>query len=901
MYSNDWHLRDTESVAGNLRTDPYSGLTGTEASKRLKKNGKNRIWRIERASASSYALRTAGDLTTLLLILTSVIAALFGKSVTATAVCAVLAIGLSCRVVTYVKAKRILEETAEEGIPNATVLRDGVPRVINADRIVKGDIVILGEGDVVPCDGRIITEGEVRVSERGVTGNRKSVIKRDTVILTDSQGPDVPCEYRVNMLFAGSVILAGTCRMIVTACSENTLICMKEGGIIVPSGEKLPIIEKYERACRISSLFMLGMVVAVSILAFAINRSRGITETFFEMLSLAAASMTTYFSPVCYIIVAVPVREAAEMSGHKKEKGRAVIRDCSSIEAIADVNRLVVADSSFFKSGKIKLSSFYCDGRSFEAGSGDPETLLALLSASVCSVTDEHALASGAEETSGTKKELISKITDSASSIYGKRFVSDFPVVDHVTTVESGKTLDTVIMYRGSSLEAIVSGDPKTVVAMCDRVLLGGENAFLTDEEREKIIRQSDSARDKGEVVFAIASRISPYTSIQRVSLIHSRMRFEGFVSIREELVENAASVEKKIRELGLKTAILSVDPELDLKQLSPCGIISGNSVVLSASELVNSESVPEGDFIVRVPNYEDKSLKKTVISDVRCSVAGKIVNGEERVAVVTGEALDSRMMNGAAVGIALSSDKNRPIPQTLKRRSGITVYPGAGSGSGGFLESFRAVAGCIRALNNISSAMTYVVSSQTARIICAVAAALLGSGLDNPVGILTLGLVFDFFAVLTLAFDRNEKLSRDREASSGKKFVSGVVSGAVWGVLCSLVPVAGLFEKNRQPLTAGASSAVMISMLLCQLASVGACMFDASTRKRKLNRAYLFYAAVTVIFCALLSLSGGVCMVFGDSVPPVSMIIAAVVSATILFAVSLVTKKLTKNELISE
>ena len=129
------------------------------------------------------------------------------------------------------------------------------------------------------------------------------------------------------------------------------------------------------------------------------------------------------------------------------------------------------------------------------------------------------------------------------------------------------------------------------------------------------------------------------------------------------------------------------------------------------------------------------------------------------------------------------------------------------------------------------------------------------------------------------------------------------MVFGAVWGVLCSLVPVAGLLEKNRYPLTAGASSAVMIAMLLCQFTSVSAYMIDGlSVRKNKPGRAYAFYGALTALLCVLIAISGKVCTVFGDTLPPVSMTVAAVLSAVILFVTSFVAKKIfTKKEIISE
>ena len=385
MRLTDWHLMDRETVEVNLRTDLYRGLSEKEAGKRRRKNGDNRIWQVKRASATRYARDAAFDLTTVLLIMCAVFAAILEGSVMAIAVCAVLVIGVALRVATYIRAKRIFEQMADEGIPNATVIRDGTTRVIRGDGLVRGDIISLGEGDVVPCDVRIISDGEVRVSEKGITENKSSVIKRDTVIVSDVDGAEIPCEYRVNMLFAGSVILSGSCRAVVTSCSEDSLICMKKGGIVVPSGEALPAIVKFEKWSGVVNLFMIALILIVSLISIPIRGTAKIPEVFFGMLSLAAASVSTYFGAVGYIIVAVPVREAAK-SGEKI--GRAVIKDSSFLEDFAFTDRFIVADVSALKSGDAEMSLFWRSGRSFRTGEGDPDELIRLLYAA-SSMTDD--------------------------------------------------------------------------------------------------------------------------------------------------------------------------------------------------------------------------------------------------------------------------------------------------------------------------------------------------------------------------------------------------------------------------------------------------------------------------------------------------------------------------------
>ena len=167
--SNEWHLRDAEAVASVLNTNIYRGLSDAEVRRRRRRDGRNNVWHVKRDSATAYAVRSIGDLTSAVLVIAALTAAIFERSALAGAVCAILVIGVIMRVLAYVKARRTLETMADEGIPSATVIRDGTATVIRADEIVVGDIIMLCAGDIVPCDGRIVSGDDVRVSERGIT------------------------------------------------------------------------------------------------------------------------------------------------------------------------------------------------------------------------------------------------------------------------------------------------------------------------------------------------------------------------------------------------------------------------------------------------------------------------------------------------------------------------------------------------------------------------------------------------------------------------------------------------------------------------------------------------------------------------------------------------------------
>ena len=98
--------------------------------------------------------------------------------------------------------------------------------------------------------------------------------------------------------------------------------------------------------------------------------------------------------------------------------------------------------------------------------------------------------------------------------------------------------------------------------------------------------------------------------------------------------------------------------------------------------------------------------------------------------------------------------------------------------------------------------------SPRSARIIAALVAVFTVAGLTNPVGILSLGLLFDFAAVLTLAFREGVKLTSRKREGDGISVVKALfcsAAGIVTGVICSLVPLSGLIVPNG---TAGTASA---------------------------------------------------------------------------------------------
>ena len=80
-------------------------------------------------------------------------------------------------VIQEAKAEKSIEALQSMTPPKAKVIREGKINEINAEEIVKGDIVILEAGNCVPADCRIIESFHLKIEESSLTGETEAVLK----------------------------------------------------------------------------------------------------------------------------------------------------------------------------------------------------------------------------------------------------------------------------------------------------------------------------------------------------------------------------------------------------------------------------------------------------------------------------------------------------------------------------------------------------------------------------------------------------------------------------------------------------------------------------------------------------------------------------------------------------
>jgi Ca2+-transporting ATPase len=202
--------------------DPQKGLTQVEAEARLRAEGYNELPQPERRTALRIAVEVLREPMLVLLVFGGVIYLLLGSLQEALLL---LALGLMSIVITVVqetRTERVLEALRDLTSPRALVVRDGEHRRIPGREVVRGDTVVVAEGDRVSADATLVVGRDVQADESLLTGEsvpvRKQVI--ETPVLADHRpgGDGQP------FLYSGSLIVRGEGLAVVTATGQRSEI-----------------------------------------------------------------------------------------------------------------------------------------------------------------------------------------------------------------------------------------------------------------------------------------------------------------------------------------------------------------------------------------------------------------------------------------------------------------------------------------------------------------------------------------------------------------------------------------------------------------------------------------------------------------------------------------------------
>ena len=239
-----------------------SGLTGEEAARRLGADGPNELPTARRRGIVALAVEAIREPMILLLLGCGAVYLAIGERREAFVLLGSVLVVIGISLHQNRKTERALHALRDLSSPRARVIRDGVQRRIAGREVVRGDVVMLAEGDRVPADGILLSASVVSVDESLLTGESVPVRKEavEAAAMGRPGGDGTP------FVFSGTLVVAGRGIARVEATGARTEIGKIGHAIQTVESPDSPLQRETRRIVRAIALIGLALCVAVVLL-----------------------------------------------------------------------------------------------------------------------------------------------------------------------------------------------------------------------------------------------------------------------------------------------------------------------------------------------------------------------------------------------------------------------------------------------------------------------------------------------------------------------------------------------------------------------------------------------------------------------------------------------------------
>jgi P-type Mg2+ transporter len=513
-----WSLSADQALASvqSARTGLDEGVAAT----RLRRDGPNVVGETGQLPAFRLLARQFKSPLSLILVFGAVIALLLGEELDATIILLIVGGSGLLSFTQEFRASKAVAALRGCLALKARVVREGKETDVLARDLVRGDVVLLSAGNLVPADGLVIEARDCLVTEAALTGESMPVEKCRGILPADT-----PVAGRTNALFTGSSVRSGTAMLLVVLTGSRTQF----GEIATRVGAADQETE-FERGVRKFGVMLLRVMILIVLAVLTINQLMGrpIVESLLFAVALAVGLSPELLPAIISVTLAAGARHLAA-SG-------VIVRRLDAIENLGSMDVLCTDKTGTLTEGVASLDAAI-DLRGSPSGEVLREAFLnATFESGIANPLDEAIVAAG----------KLAKLTTGASR------KSDEIPYDFVRRRLS-------VLVDEPEARIITKGAFAEVLAICDRFSDGGEDHALTVADRERIEALFRHKSEAGFRVLALASR--PAGSAKSISRDdESGMTLLGLLLFLDPPKSGVEQTIGDLARLGIVTKIVSGD-----------------------------------------------------------------------------------------------------------------------------------------------------------------------------------------------------------------------------------------------------------------------------------------------------------------------------------------------------
>ena len=765
--SLSWHSLESNEVLEKLTTAHQTGLTSQEAAERLKLRGPNALVEAPRPTFLMMVLDQLKSFVVILLIVASIISAILGEWVDASAIIAIVVLNAILGVIQESRAEEALAALKKLAAPEAQVLRDGHRKMVPAHDLVPGDIVFLEAGNFIPADVRLLEAVNLRVDEAALTGESVPVQKNAVEILPT----DAPLGDRKNTAFMGTTVTYGRGKGVVTSTGMLTQLGMIATMLQNVETEDTPLQKKLDQLGK-----TLGWAcLAICALVFVVGWIRGgdPLEMFMVAVSLAIAAVPEGLPAIVTISLALGMREMV--------RRHALIRHLASVETLGSATVICSDKTGTLTQNEMTVTRMWVDGQFVEiTGTGySPEGEFQVDGKKV-NTSDypgvQTALWIGVlnndadleYDEQGNFVRMVGDPTEGSILVAAAKAGAlpfklnrSFPRDGEIPFDSTRKRMVTVHLVVEPHTEDIslftdnpahehfvvaVKGAPDMVLNLCTRYhpMDNSTPQPMTDDRRREILAANDTLTRGALRVLGLAYRVS-HTPLGEYStdVLEQDLVFVGLVGMIDPARPEVAPALQEARQAGIRTIMITGDyPN------TACAIAEQITLLEAGGQALTGRQLDEMDDATLEAAVKKISVFARVSPEHKMRIV-KALQADQQVVAMTGDGVnDAPAIKLADIGVAMGITGTDVAKETADMVLTDDNYASIVSA----VEQGRII------YSNIRKFVYYLISCNMGEIFVIFIPTLLGKGSPlQAIQLLWLNLVTDGAPALALGTEKGD------------------------------------------------------------------------------------------------------------------------------------------------
>ncbi len=572
------------------------------------------------------------------------------------------------------KAENAVAALAGMTAATCSVVRDGQVLRIPSAELVRGDVLLLGEGDLVGADARLVRAATLRVQEASLTGESEAVLKDPATLPAPA-----PLGDRLDMVFKGTAVAQGTGRAVVTATGMATEMGSIAKMLDATEEEPTPLQKEVGRIGRMLGIAVVIIAIVVVGTILILSDIRGPSDVITVLLlgvSLAVAAVPEGLPAILSVVLAIGVQRMARRN--------AIVKKLSSVETLGSasvicsdktgtltrsemtIQRVMTASGGtrvtgvgYAPHGKVEH-----DGAEIEAGPLRDEHIVVLSGGSLAGNADLRQTDSGEWEIQGDPTEAAFLVAERKLGATERR-ERRFERIGEIPFTSDRKMMSTIERdhEHNDELVVVTKGAPDVLLEHCSRARVGTDVVAFDDALRSRALADVARLTDEALRTLAVAYRpLGPGEDDEPSPDLERDLIFVGTVGIIDPPRPEAGVAIREAHRAGIRVMMITGDhPRTAARIAADLGIVEPGAKALTGAEL---DALDEAGLAAAV---RETSVYARVAPVHKLRIVDAL-QAHGNIVAMTGDGVnDAPALKSADIGVAMGITGTEVTKQAAK------------------------------------------------------------------------------------------------------------------------------------------------------------------------------------------------------------------------------------------